>query len=140
MPCVMEEPAPAPAPAPAPEPEPEPELCPCWTSAELKELLPPAANFDFALQNACRMTTSSAGDITSVTIENYEFGLDGPGYRVSVVNFEGCSIVKERFYEGGPPSGTPWATGEEEAACRTMLMNHARENSIPGVVWDCFDQ
>jgi hypothetical protein len=109
MPCVVEEPEPG--------PEPEPEMCPCWTSAELKELEPPSANFDYRLPHACRKTTSSTGAITSVTLENYEFGIDGPSFRISVVNFEGCSVLKERFYIGGPPNGTSSASREEEESC-----------------------
>jgi hypothetical protein len=133
MPCVAAEPEPLPVPEAPPEPEGPPELCPCWTSAELKEMLPPSANYDHNLPRACGQTSSS------IALENYEFGSTGPSYELKVWAFEGCYVRKDD-YLGGPPAGTSWATREEEDSCRTLLMNHARENSIPGVVWDCFNQ
>jgi hypothetical protein len=93
----------------------------------------PPENYDHNLPRACGQTSSS------IALENYEFGSTGPSYELKVWAFEGCYVRKDD-YLGGPPAGTSWATREEEDSCRTLLMNHARENSIPGVVWDCFNQ
>jgi hypothetical protein len=118
MPCVVE----------------ETEACPCWTSAELKEMEPPSGNYDFNFPHACRNTRSV------ITLENYEFGTEGPGYQLSVFSREGCHVRKDRFYPGGPAPGTSSASIEEEESCRTLLINHARAHKVDGVFWDCFDQ
>lgn len=112
----------------------EVEACPCWTSAELKEMEPPSGNYDHNLLHACRNTKSV------VTLENYEFGAEGPGYQLSVYSHEGCYVRKDRFYQGGPAAGSLWASEEEEESCRTLLINHARAHKVDGLFWDCFEQ
>lgn len=110
------------------------EECPCWTAVQLEEMMPPTANFDYNLPNACKASSSSS------VLENFENGADGPAFRLAVYAFEGCAVSKYRDYLGGPASGFLDLTSEEEEACVTLLANHARKYSIPSVVWDCFDQ
>lgn len=109
------------------------ESCPCWTSAELQEMEPPSANYDFArYENACRKNG------LSVTLVNFEFGSTGPNYQLSVYPREGCYVRKVDYF-AGPSMGFSRMTAEEEESCRTLLIDHAREHSESGVVWDCFD-
>lgn len=111
----------------------ESEACPCWSTEQLEELMPPTSNFDVYLANACRSSSSSA------VLENFENGSSGPGFRIAVYSFEGCSVRKYQGYPGGPPSGFSNATPEEEESCKSQLISHARKYGNPGIVWDCFD-
>lgn len=130
MPCLVEPPADD---GPTGS-DPAADSCPCWTAVELEEMLPPTANFDYRNENACRSSSSTT------LLENYEGGsAGGPAFRLDVVAFEGCGVWKSADFTGGPEAGYGYGTPEQEAACRTTLVNHARKYSVPGVVWDCFD-
>jgi len=123
MPCALE----------ADVEDPEPELaCACWTADQLEEMMPPASNFDANYPKAC-----SAGG--STVVENFEFGASGPAYQLSVYPYEGCAVSKMGGFVGGPDEGFASLSSEEEASCTTLLTNHAKKYSTPGVVWDCFD-
>lgn len=122
MPCVLDESGDDPL-----------EECPCWTAVQLEEMMPPTANFDYNLPNACKASASSS------VLENYENGDDGRVFQLAIYAFEGCAVSNASGVSGGPPSGFASLTSEEENACMTLLANHARKYSITGIVWDCFD-
>lgn len=139
MPCVLKEPEPPeppepPAPPEPPEPPEPPVSCACWTPEQLAELMPPGNNYDFNYPHACENSSASA------LIENFEFGMDGPAFQLNVVEFEGCFVTKYNGHVDGPADGAAFLTPDEEASCRAMLADHARNNSTHGVVWDCFDE
>jgi hypothetical protein len=122
MPCVLQEGGEEPL-----------EACPCWTAEQLEEMMPPTTNYDYNYPNACSASSSTV-------LENFEYGASGPAYQLAVYSYEGCAVQKLREYVGGPPSGFSGLSSEEEDSCTTLLTNHARKYSSPGVVWDCFDQ
>ena len=121
MPCVLQEGGEEPL-----------EACPCWTAEQLEEMMPPINNYDYNYANACSASPSTV-------LENFEFGANGPAYQLAVFPFEGCVVSKFGGYVGGPPSGFSGMSSEEEDSCTTLLTNHAKKYSSPGVVWDCFD-
>ena len=122
MPCVLDESGDDPI-----------EECPCWTAVQLEEMMPPTAIFEFHLPKAC------SASLAASVLQNFENGDEGPGFELTVVAYEGCIVSKSNGYLGGPPSGFSGLTSDEEAACQTLLSNHARKYSVPNVVWDCFD-
>ena len=117
MPCVLE----------------ESESCPCWTEEQLAEMLPPGSNFDQNYPHACLNSEEQ------IELENFEFGMTGPGFQLGVYRYEGCSVTKHGDYTAGAPDGFGFPSPEEEASCKAMLIEHARNNSTTGAVWDCFD-
>lgn len=122
MPCVLQEGGEEPL-----------EACPCWTAVQLEEMMPPITNYDYNYPNACSASSSTV-------LENFEYQASGPAYQLAVYPYEGCAVSKFGGYVGGPPNGFSGLSPEEEDSCTTLLTNHARKYSNPGVVWDCFDQ